>query len=336
MKLGKFFRVVSAMFAFLLALALLVISLLTILHLFDVNFIESEILDNFFTGVETTTAELKFLDSLETYAPLVFTLIVFLLPALLLLFAGIILMTKMHRSKAKYVFAAILAILGIGVFTGIVELYADNMFGTDLVLIARLAVGAYAALTILFLVLSLLGKKPKKAAAKATTAPAEKQAAAAQEETQVVETPEPLVQTVEPIQTVETASGAEQQNATPAPNTEPAQKVVVATVEPMKTAETYAAETPKEQPKRLVPESPLWDTPFTTPASTQSDPQEYIPDERKRTVSDIVEYTYRKKTDNLSESNVKKLRTLRSLLDSGAISKDEYIALVDRYLQENK
>lgn len=323
MKTGKFFRIVSAMLAFIFALALLAISVLTILPIFGINLLQIEILDNLCAGIASTVSELEFLSSLGDYAQLVFVIAVFLLPALLLLSASIMLFTrrKKGRSKAKHVFAAILAILGIAIFTTAIEMYTTNLFGEDLSLIVRIAVAVFAVLMIAFLVLALSGKKSKKAQKEAATGDTAKKpeqgktvtAAKAQESAPAVAPAQPVKsQTVEPVQTVKPQ-----------------------TVEPqsVEREEQIAQQEPAKKP---VPESPLWDDYFTKPLTTQSAQEEYIPDDRKRTVSDIVEYTYRKRTDNLSESNVQKLRTLRSLLDSEAITKDEYIALVDKYLQESK
>ena len=62
---------------------------------------------------------------------------------------------------------------------------------------------------------------------------------------------------------------------------------------------------------------------------------EYIP-ENCNSVSDIVEHTYGNKVETVSAVNLKKIETARSLLDANVISKDEYIALVDAYLKDNK
>ena len=51
-----------------------------------------------------------------------------------------------------------------------------------------------------------------------------------------------------------------------------------------------------------------------------------------KTVRDIVDRTYGASSENVGSNNMKKIQTLRSLLDAGAITKDEYIALVNAYL----
>lgn len=67
-----------------------------------------------------------------------------------------------------------------------------------------------------------------------------------------------------------------------------------------------------------------------TPA-TNAQPAEYVPDDTK-TVRDIVDRTYGAPLENISAKNLEKIQTLRSLLDANAITKDEYIALVNSYL----
>lgn len=58
---------------------------------------------------------------------------------------------------------------------------------------------------------------------------------------------------------------------------------------------------------------------------------EYVPDDTK-TVRDIVDRTYGAPLENISSKNLEKIQTLRSLLEANAITKDEYIALVNSYL----
>lgn len=59
---------------------------------------------------------------------------------------------------------------------------------------------------------------------------------------------------------------------------------------------------------------------------------EYVPVDRD-SISEIVEHTYGNKVE-VKTVNMKKIHTVRSLLDAGVISKDEYIALVDAYLRD--
>lgn len=333
MKSGKFFRVLAALLSIIIAVALLAVGVLAILSYYEVELPlpEIELLDNLNAGIPVAATnlvlQLEFLSSLSDYATVVFVGAVFALPALLLIFAGAIMFTKQKRSKGKYVFAAILAILGIGIFTAAIELYADNLFVESLLLTCRIAVAGMAVLLIALLVLSLLGKGKKKGevaenseseaspkSKKKGKKSSDKQLPEAEAET-VVAVPqetEPVVEYTQPIETI-------------APQTvEPIEYAQPQPVEP-----TYEQVAPQPAPQ-VEPEPAFWDR------ADRRYADEFVPNERKSTVSDIVQNTYRKQTDNISVGNVKKLHTLRSLLDAGALSKDEYIALVDKYLHDKQ
>jgi len=69
----------------------------------------------------------------------------------------------------------------------------------------------------------------------------------------------------------------------------------------------------------------------TQPTTADTQTAEYVPDDTK-TVRDIVDRTYGAPLENISSKNLEKIQTLRSLLEANAITKDEYIALVNSYL----
>ena len=76
--------------------------------------------------------------------------------------------------------------------------------------------------------------------------------------------------------------------------------------------------------------------PESTPQEIEEVPEEqqtnkYVPDDT-RSVSDVMNTTYGAPIEDVGTDNMKKIQTVRSLLDANAITKEEYIALVNAYL----
>ena len=312
MKINKFFRVLSGIFSLIFAIVLLAVTAVAVLPQFGIDLAEVEfisnlgigdILNSLRDGIDSTTREItslvEFVAGLGDYAQLAVVGAIFALPALLLIIEAIIMFTRQKRGKGKYVFAFILGFIGLALFAAGSEYFIDHLYGPlllvldllsdEIVMYCRIGIGAFAGLMILFMLLSVVGKKPKEtqpvAEAEASETPAE-----------VTETP--------------------------------------AQSEEVRPAQTWG-EVSEPQPTRATAQNNSgmsWDEQYTAAAGAQ---QEYVPEDAKRTTSDVLEHTYRP-TEELSDNTVKKLHTLRSLLNAHAITETEYNALVDRYLNPKR
>ena len=313
MKINKFFRVLSGLLSLIFAIVLLAVTAVAVLPQFGIDLAEVEfisnlgignILDGLKSGIESTTREItslvEFMAGLGDYAQLAVVGAIFALPALLLIIEAIIMFTRQKRGKGKYVFAFILAFIGLALFTAGSEYFIDHLYGPmllaldllsdEVLLYCRIGIGAFAGLMFLLLLLSVVGKKPKE---------------------------------VQPAADAAASETHEEVTETPAQNQE---------VQPMQPW----GEVAKPEPIRETTQNNSgmsWDEQYTAAAGAQ---QEYVPEDAKRTTSDVLEYTYRTPTEDLSETTVKKLHTLRSLLNAHAITETEYNALVDRYLNPHR
>ena len=113
------------------------------------------------------------------------------------------------------------------------------------------------------------------------------------------------------------AENSEVTESQPADTTAPA--------EPVNTYDAYDVTVPYSAPR----ESQTYETP--QPAQEQYDYTQYD----TRSVRDIMDRTYGSEpVQNVGKDNMKKIQTLQSLYEAKAISKDEYLALVQAYLKD--
>lgn len=292
MRTRRLFQVASAMLAILFAIALFAVSVLAMLPFFGTEM--KGFAQTLGQGIEKVVSEISFLQGMEnSLGEILFVMVTMFVPALLLLMASLILFSKPYKSQGKYAFAAIIAILGILVFAVIFEMYAKKIFG-DAAITWMIGIGAGVVLLLFLLVMSLVCKAPK-----ATTETADTAEAAPTNETEQA-----------PTQAATVADNtARVEQVTP-------QVIEVRVVEPVQTHEPKANTAPE-----------------TTATVEKSAPiaTDYVPNEHN-TVTEIMENTYGKRSEELSPENLKKIRKLRGLLDSKAITEQEYIALVDAYL----
>lgn len=284
MKARRTFQIASAMLALIYAIVLLAVTVLILLPTFGVNIMEpfntwaQNISDN-------VVAKVGFLPQDGPWGGTVVVAVMLFLPAIFLFLAMLILFSKPHGDKQGFHnFAAVLGVLGTLIFAVLIELCAGSIFG-DKKLTYMIACGAASVFLILFLLLAMILKAPKK----------------------TVEEP-----------TEQAADATSEQ--TPVFDAEYATDTVVHT----DTNDRIWVAEPEVMPQDTQIE----------PNTTDTQTAEYVPDDTK-TVRDIVDRTYGAPLENISSKNLEKIQTLRSLLEANAITKDEYIALVNSYLGTN-
>ncbi len=325
MKTRRFFQATSAVLALILSIVLLAVSLLTLLPVLTDTQIVGGFIGNLINQISVAVAEIDFLQFGSWYNEIIYNVVSYLLPALLLLIAAIVLFSKPKKSQGKYIFADILALLGLVIFTVLVEIAADTLFGADS-LMWRLILGAYALILIVCIILSLaLGhpKKEKKNKGKKGKKDSETAATEEQSVQQTNEVQPMLTQTeVQPTATpVQQQQPVYQQPAQQQPAYQPVQQPVY---------QQPVYQQPVQQPVQQQPTVAQQPQPTVAAQPVES---RYVP-EQMQTVSSVSESTYGRSSETISTDNFKKIETLRSLRDARAISDEEYTALVDAYLHE--
>ncbi|MCM1289686.1 MAG: hypothetical protein NC132_04170 [Corallococcus sp.] len=277
MRARRTFQIASAMLALIYAVVLLATTVMLLLPIFGSNMFEP------FNGwghnvSNNIVPKVSFLPQDGPWGGVLVVAVMFLVPAILMFLAMLVLFSKPYKGKQGFHnFACILGILGILTFAVLVEMCAKDIFG-DKQITFMIALGVASAFLLLFLILGLVLKDKKKVA-------------------KTTEQPIPPVSNVPAYEIADAAADTTVHNDTN-------DRIWVAEPEIKPTVDEPAAE---------------------------SKTSEYVPDDTK-SVRDILDRTYGSSTENVSSNNMKKIQTLRSLLDANAITKDEYIALVNSYL----
>ena len=219
--------------------------------------------------------------------------IIFGAPALLLLL-GIILLLVKKGKEAKNIVGCAFAVVAVLGLAVFFSIFADQLFGVLWTLIVWLACGGVAALFVLFACLSIF-LRPKRTSVTVFT------------EAMPVE--DLVSVTVEDSEEADTA--VEQEAST---EVETAEEEVESVEEAVEEPEAETEEVEKA-PEEATPETP----------ATQ-----YVPN-LGVTIHDIVEKTYGEGVE-LSDTTLKKIAKVRSLYQAKAISEQEYVKLMRKYL----
>lgn len=242
-------------------------------------------------------------------------------PALLLLLATILILTKNKDKDGKNIVGCVFALIGAAVLTAFLMFFAKKLFAEDLLIIAFGASGGLLALFIIF-VGAALGVKPKRivVADEDEAEEADEETAAEDEEPVAeseTETDEEEVESEEEfdVEPLETSDGeSELEDETDAEG-----------VDDLKSLDVDLGELERELDEKLgittAPEEPAEETPAT----------QYVP-QTDVTIHDVVERTYGKDGDGLTKSTIEKINKVRALYELRAITEEEYLKLVRKYL----
>ena len=238
--------------------------------------------------------------------------LLFSVPGALLLVATILLLVKKGK-EAKNVVGCIFALLGALTLTAFLMVFAKELFAEGLLLAAFCASGGLLALFILFVGLAL-GVRTKQVAA-----------------TEVAETEQTDEQTEQATADEQEASEtadeeAEQEEAYDEELEDEEQEI--ATEDELKKLEEELAALEKQLAEleinteaKPIEEEPEQETPAT----------QYVP-HLGVTIHDVVAKTYGKEGDELTPTTLAKIKKVRELYDAKAISEQEYIKLINKYL----
>ncbi len=292
--------------------------------------------------------------------PYLFACVVFILPTFMLWISSHILFSANRGKQCKYNFACIFALIAIVLCCGVVGGFSKVLFDSNM-MIAIYCVAGVAFVFILFTLLALLVKEKAKCVCtlcECSECPANVDYVACtdcaacdvcdlcntcttrecesddcncgectSEECSCCEgegETDTAATQVEEQTTEESVSEVVEEAVTEAP----AEQVAV---EEIVTAEAVAEETAPEevvvQPEEPVAQPAPVVEPAPQPAPTVA------PAQQSSAVSQIVNNTYSAPSPTLTTANLKKLEVLRNLYISGAITKDEYTALVKEYLK---
>lgn len=293
------------MLSLVFGVALIAIAVLTILPFFvELSFAKEGILNDFHQGVIAIVADLPFLQLGGSWGEIVFTLVAYFLPGLLLIFAAVLLFGKKAKSQARYVFGDVLIVLAALLFAVLFVMFAKKLFGEERAIAWVIGACAGAVLLLFLVAVSLTSKKRKKNAQKAVASESE-----------------------EPNGEIENAQ-AEQPAATDSTQTAATDSEQSSTEQPPRERETQKAEQPsafeqKKTSNRI--EMPREESPETM----------YVPRDAG-SVSDVVARAYGAKEEKPRKNNWDKIEKLRSLLEEDVITKEEYSALVNAYLKEQE
>ena len=218
---------------------------------------------------------------------------VFGAPALLLLLALILILTKNKGRDAKNVVGCVFALIGVLLITAFLGIFAAQLFDKSWVDIVRYACGGLLALFVLFVGLALgVGAKRKRVAA-SDEQPVD-EAAQSSEAT-----------TVEEAEVAEENAPVEEKSEA----TDDSEKLALLE----KIEESSTAEEVEERPEQ--------ETPVT----------KYVP-QKDETIRDVVEKTYGKEGDSLTSTTIQKINKVRVLYEAKVITEEEYLKLMRKYL----
>lgn len=208
-------------------------------------------------------------------------------PALLLLLAVILILTKNKGKDTKNIVGCIFALIGVVVLAVFLCVFATDLFAEALLVAGYCASAGLLALFVIFVGCALgVGAKKKPVAA---------EQAAEQDEL-----PTEQEQHIEMEETVEENFVEEELPNDEAP------------------VEEQQQELPTEQEEEQEQEE-------------QEEATQYVP-HLGVTIHDIVERTYGKENDELTKSTIAKINKVRALYDAKAITEQEYIKLINKYL----
>lgn len=254
--------------------------------------------DTFKAGLKTVSDVWKWLD---WSTPALF----FGVPGGALLLAVILILTKNKGKDAKNVAGCIFALIGVVALAAFSFIYAKTLYAESALLIAYCVNGGVLALFVIF-VGCALGVKAKSKDF---------------EEIEIADDGEP--QSEETVATQEEAVATEERE-------ELAESEVEAAETPEQDTEQEANETVEEteaeqegngQVQQEDEEDVFEDTPAT----------QYVPN-LGVTIHDIVAKTYGKENSELTSTTLAKIKKVRALYEAKAISEQEYIKLINKYL----
>ena len=279
--------------------------------------------DTFRTGLKTVSDKLEFYD---WSTPVIF----FGVPGFTLLLAVILILTKSKNGKnAKNVAGCIFALIGVAALTACSFVYAKDLYATNALLIAYCVNGGVLALFVLFIGLAL-GVKPKKVVA-----------TEAVETQQMLDDTEPHEEETEitanqEVETTDDRDGLHESE----PEQEVEEEVTEYATEKVEEVESDVdgnreqemadeIERLQEELKRLQSEKEkqqlVYEDEPITPAT------QYVP-HPDVTIHDIVQKTYGKQSGELNATTLAKINKVRALYEAKAISEQEYIKLINKYL----
>lgn len=254
-------------------------------------------------------------------------------PSGTLLLAVILILIKNKDGKdAKNVAGCIFALIGVAALVVFSFIYAKNLYAESALMIAYCVNGGVLALFVLFVALAL-GVKPKKVAAAQATEPeqttdeqpAEQESRESEQEVTSQDEPEQEIeQEVEP----QVESNREQEMADEIARLQEELKRLQAESEQQALEQQLAREQQQKQAQEQEPkqqEQPDEETEEETPAT------QYVP-HPDVTIHDIVMRTYGRHGSELSYTTLAKIKKVRELYEAKAITEQEYIKLINKYL----
>ena len=247
-------------------------------------------------------------------------------PAVLLLLAIILITAKNKGKDTKNIVGCVFALAGAAILTAFLMVFAKHLFAENLLIVAFGASGGLLALFIIF-VGAALGVKPKRiviADESETTEATEEsaEAPAAEESEPVAESEEdPVEDVVEVEESEEPVEIEEHFDTTEGSLLEDDAE----DVEELKKLDSELAILEKVLDEKLERTEPLEEPTEETPA-TQYVPQQDV------SIHDVVERTYGKDGDGLTKSTIEKINKVRALYELRAITEEEYLKLVRKYL----
>ena len=223
-------------------------------------------------------------------------------PALAFLLAIVLLLTKDTGKEAKNIVGCAFALVGAAILTVFVCVFAKHLFVEELLVAAFCSSCGLLAVFVVF-VGCALGIKPKRIRITefADEAAADEAAAG-----------ETVTETQEADQEAETSEEAVAEESDEACE----QEEELQFEEDLEAADEQHEQAEQEQRKELDD-----DTPAT----------QYVP-HLGVTIQDVVDRTYGKDSDALNKATIAKINKVRTLYEAKAISEDEYIKLIRKYL----
>ncbi len=266
--------------------------------------------------------------------PYLFGCIVFILPTFLMWLASLILFSANRGKQGKYNFALVLVIIATLLSCGVVGGFSNVLLGANMMLGIYCAAGV-AFVFILFALLALLVKGKAQcvcALCECSECAANEDYAACQdcpacEVCDVCNTCKTRECENDECTCEECAEGCTCEECEGDVAVEEASEEVVATDQtaPVEVEEEVVEEV--ATPVEVVEEpAPVVEEPAPAPAPVE--PQQPV-----TAVSAVANAAYSVPSPTLTSANMKKLEVLRNLYISGAISKEEYTALVKEYLK---
>ena len=245
-------------------------------------------------------------------------------PAVLLLLAIILITAKNKGKDTKNIVGCVFALAGAAILMAFLMVFAKHLFAENLLTVAFGASGGLLALFIIF-VGAALGVKPKRIviADESETAEESAEAPAAEESAPVAESEEEPAEDVVEVEESEEPVEIEEEHFDT--TEESLLEDDAEDVEELKKLDSELAILEKVLDEKLERTEPLEESAEETPA-TQYVPQQDV------SIHDVVERTYGKDGDGLTKSTIEKINKVRALYELRAITEEEYLKLVRKYL----